>query len=130
MAKSRSLVAGLVFSLLLGGSGLLVAQESVPADDLIIELLSMESERIPSDYRVAIVLPGEMRGRAGFITKKMAKVTYIGPVFDQGRKRRGVGDKVFYWNTVYGWFHYAVEEDRRGALVHIWSERKGEVEIR
>ncbi len=95
-----------------------------------VKLLTLESERIPSDYRVAIVLPGEMNGRAGFVTKKVARVTYIGPIFKEGRKSRGVGDKVLYWNNVYGWFHYAVEEDRRGNLVHIWSERKGEVEIR
>ena len=91
MAKSRRLAAGLVFSIFLAGAGMAMAQqEKVPSEQLIVRLLTLESERLPSDYRVAIVLPGEMRGRAGFVVEKAARVTFIGPIFEGGSKRRGV----------------------------------------
>ena len=129
--KTRKLVIGLVFSMILAGSGVVLGQETkVPSDQLIVKLLTLESERLPSDYRVAIVLPGEMRGRAGFVAEKVAKVTFVGPVIEDGRKVRRVCDEQFYWNADYGWFHYEIGEDRRGAVVWVWSELRGEVEVR
>lgn len=78
------------------------------------------------DYTVAIVLTGEVEFQ-GLTVKNAARVTYFGPVIEEGNKRRVLSRETFLWNAEYGWFHCEVGERLGRTTVYIWSELKGEV---
>lgn len=132
-ARLMGLVLVLFFSNLMGVSltaaeaGPVVVPPS-PSKELSIRLLSLRDERFGKDYEVALIMPGETKFQ-GLTVANAAKVTFFGPVIEDGKKRRAMGTELFLWNEEYGWFLCEFGERLGRTTIFIWSELRGEVEI-
>lgn len=130
---AHSIRLALLFVVALFAAPIALAQDalvppSAPSKELIIRLLTQRDERVALDYSVAIVLVGEVEFQ-GLTEKNAARVTYFGPVIEDGNKRRELSRETFLWNAEYGWFLCEVGERLGRTTVLIWSELEGEVEM-
>lgn len=57
-------------------------------------------------------------------------VTFIAPVFDEGRRVREVQKRVLFHDVDWGWYLFSIEDLRGGGGIDIVSEHKGRFVLR
>lgn len=57
-------------------------------------------------------------------------VTFIAPVIKNGGRRRTVQTRTFFYDPEWGWYLFALEEDRGGDVIDVVSQHKGRLILR
>ena len=115
-------------------SGALASADEVPiplpSEKLIRSLITLDEEIKSNRINVAMVLRGKFSSQSGFVYEEAVRVLMVRPVIEDGRSVRRVAERIFHWNQKWGWFCYREEQRRSGAVILIFSEKAGLVEIK
>lgn len=94
-----------------------------------VKLIRLLVDPDPFAVEVAMILDG--RSKDGpFEVSHARRVIAIHPVPEDGRRVRRMVCYDFLWNEEFGWFAWEKRTERGGDAIFIWSETRGELEVK
>lgn len=126
MNTFRSIIGAVVLT---AGTCFAVEPSGVLDEPMAARLINLQIEGHQERIKIAIIVEGSVKD-GPFEARHVRRVVAIHPVLENGKMVRRMCTYDFYWNENYGWFTWQKRDERGGDAVWIWSEYKGEVEIR